>query len=537
VLAPIAAAQHTEKAKPNIVVILADDMGFSDLGSYGGEIETPTLDAIASAGLRFTNFTNTAKCHSSRIALLSGLWPNQAGNKSLSKAATFPELLKHTGYATAMVGKWHLKKTPHDFGFEKYFGHLSGASDFIKGNDTFLLGGKAFNDFGSNADGFYLTDVNTDYAINFMQEWREAKDERPFLLYMAYNAPHFPLQAPEKLVRKYRGRYMAGWKSLRAARFERQKKLGLFDDESNLPELPSFQRRWDDLSMNEKSWEDYRMAIYAAMIDSLDSNIGRLVADLKANGQWKNTLFVFVSDNGGNPFERSTNIQTLPWHANADMHLGKEWASLSNTPFRHYKQNAHRGGVSSPAIIHWPAGLKATGWNDTAAHLVDISPTLLDLAGATYPKTYNGTKVPALAGVSLAPLFRGKPVLRDKPIYYNHANNVGLLIDNFKLVSFRGGPWELYNLSVDPIEADNLAISQPERIKKMSSQWVEMAKNVDHAPKKERVARATQSVPWGVYARKSSKHDKGDSKYDEQNPNWQGLPPLPLPEKTSTTDK
>jgi len=513
--------------RPNIVLVMVDDMGFSDLGCYGSEIETPVLDRLAEEGLRFSN---TAKCHSSRVSLLSGLWCHQAGNTSLSKAAPLPALLKQAGYATWMVGKWHLKNTPHDFGFEKYFGHLKGSSDYIEGNDTFLLNGKPYKDFGKDASEFYLTDTNTDYAIQFLKEKTSGKDKRPFFLYVAYNAPHSPLQAPEPLVRKYRGRYMEGWEAIRKARFERQKKLGMFDQNLKLPEWPTHQRHWKDLSGEEKSWEDYRRAIYAAMVESIDLNLARLRDELETADAWNNTIFIFLSDNGGDPRELSSGKTILPWKAGCHLLVGTEWASVSNTPFRWYKQNAHRGGVSTPCIIHWPAGLKAKGWNETPAHLVDLMPTLLKLAGVDYPAEFDGKATLPLAGESLVPVIQKKMMTRQEAIYYNYYNNVGLREGRYKLVSARGGPWELYDLIDDPVEVNNLASAQPERVAAMSAEWYRMAEVTDGAPIKDRKPRAASSVTWGINAHDNRYGKKGSPRRGEQPPNWEGKqPPLPLP--------
>jgi len=523
---PLRQAQN----RPNIVVVMADDMGFSDIGCYGGEIETPVLDTIAQNGIRYRNMSNTAKCHSSRVSLLSGLHSLQAGGISLKNAATFPELLNKAGYATAMVGKWHLSKTPHDFGFEKYFGHLSGASPYIVGNKSFLLNGEKYNKFGKTTDEFYLTDANTDYAIDFFREWKEAGDKRPFLMYMAYNAPHAPLCAPEELVRKYRGRYMEGWHEHRKARLKRQKALGLFDESLELAEWTDNQRRWDELTENEKSWEDYRMAIYAAMVDSLDQNIGRFVKVLKEQGQWDNTLFIFVSDNGANPYERSGALSTLPWLPGANMRTGVEWGAVCNTPFKWYKQNMHRGGVSTPGIIHWPVGIKVKGWNDTPSHLIDIAPTLLELAGVQWPETFKGKQIPDPAGQSLVATLNGETITRTKPIYYNYADNYGWYDGRYKLVSYRSGPWELYDLVNDPTEKSNLASTQAERVAAMSDAWYTYAEKVDKAKEAYRTQRKERSIPWGTSSKDSMSGKKGEPKADEQKPRWGTKPPpLPLP--------
>lgn len=262
------------------------------------------------------------------------------------------------------------------------------------------------------------------------------------------------------------------------------------------------------------------MAVYAAMVDSLDRNIGRVVDELKAQGKWENTLFLFMSDNGANPYERSNGLRFAPWEAGAGLRAGTEWAAVCNTPFRWYKQNAHRGGVSTPGIIHWPAGLKSKGWNGTPSHLVDIMPTLLELAGTVYPAEFSGRTLAPLAGQSLVPVIQGQSLSRTKPIYYNYANNLGLYDGRFKLVSRRGGPWELYDLHSDPLETRNLADKQPERMLAMSAEWMRIAEQDDRAPQKDRLPRMDKEVPWGTAMKTSRKGEKGGAQKDEQHPDF-----------------
>jgi arylsulfatase len=493
-------AQAPEGA-PNIVLVMLDDMGFSDIGSYGGEIETPVLDKLAGQGLRLTRFSVTPKCHSSRISLLTGLWSEQAGSFGMRHGVTIAEILRANGYATMMTGKWHLNRRPTDRGFERYFGHLSGASDFIEGNDSYLLDEEPFNDFGETADEFYLTDANTEFGIKFLDQLRAQEDTRPFFLYLAYNAPHSPLQAPEALVRKYLGRYMDGWEAIQAARFERQKELGLFPQDLELPPWPEHHRRWQDLTPLEKEWEDYRMAIYAAMMESLDLNMGRLMAELKKMGEWENTIFLFLSDNGANAFERSAGLRVLPWHPGCRMNVGIEWAGVSNTPWLWYKQNAFGGGVASPLIIHWPAGLQSTGWNDAPSHIVDIYPTLLDIIGIDYPPSFGEQDTVPLVGESLKPVMLGDSFTRTQPIWYNFRNNAALRQDGWKLISFKNGPWQLFDIEDDPLETTDLAHLHPERVEAMGELWYHIAENVNQAPIRQWTPRKEQPIPWGVHAK------------------------------------
>lgn len=511
-------------SKPNIVLVLVDDLGFSDLGCYGGDIDTPVLDELAEAGLRFTRFTNAAKCTTSRYSLLSGQY-HGAGYPKMKRSTTLAEPLKKAGYATWAIGKWDTHHTtPLDYGFEKFFGFVAGSSDCVAGSGKWLLSENKFTDFGEDASEFYATRDMTDYLIQFLKEKEEAKDKRPFFMYAAYNAPHGPLQAEEDLMRKYRGRYMKGWETLREERFKRQKALGLFDESIKLPEWQSNHRKWEDLNDHQKSWEDYRMAIYAAMVESIDRNLGRLKKELVRTGQWENTLFLFMSDNGANPYERSGRGHIFPWKPKCAMRQGTEWAAVSNTPFLWYKQNNFMGGISTPLIAHWPAGLKAKGSDNTLSHIVDIMPTLIELSGAKYPKTMRGEKVGKMVGVSLVPLLSGKKVERKDSLFYSYVGNNGLWDGRYKLLSNRGGPWMLFDMDKDPVETNDIAASHPEIVKTMSEEWYKIG-NAIVVHKDSRAPRKETSDPWG--------QKKGKSKDDEQHPSWGGgkKPPLPLPNK------
>ncbi len=513
--------------KPNFVIIMVDDMGYSDLGCYGAEvIETPCLDQIASQGMKLRNFVNTGKCHSSRVSLLSGLWCNQAGSSSLKNAVVFPQVLKDSGYRTGMTGKWHLHKNPLDWGFEKYFGHLSGSTDFVGGNDTFRDDRKVFNDFGKTAEEFYLTDVLTDCAIEYIKEWK-VEDDQPFALYIAYNAPHSPLQAPEALVRKYRGRFMEGSEANRTKRFENQLKLGVIDEGAQLPQWPEHHRKWSELSEQDKSWEDFRRAIYAAMVESLDSNIGRLKDQLVKQGEWENTVFMFFSDNGGDSREINRNPYGLPWEAKYHVQVGLEWSGVSNTPFRWYKQNQHRGGISTPMIVSWPQGLKAGGWNDFSGHIVDIYPTLIDLAGVTYPsETETGEARIPLVGVSMRPILEGNAYQRDKAIYHQYASSKGITLENMKLVSARKGPWELYDLSADPTEVNDLSSLYPEKVNSLAEKWLEIARKDGDSAKEASVNE--KIAEWGTRSYPNGRQKVGDPNQAESHPVWKQAPSLGL---------
>lgn len=487
--------------RPNILVILADDLGFSDLGCYGSEIETPNLDRLASNGLRFTQFYNTAKCHSSRVSLLSGRWCRQAGDESLRRAATIPEILRADGYFTAMAGKWHLSKQPTDFGFDRYFGHLSGACNYFTGDKTFRLNGAPF---AVPASGFYTTVANVDYALRFLEEARDTK--MPWFLYVAFNAPHAPLQPLEADYRKYLGRYAAGWDAIRAARVAKQRALELFAGDVGPSPRPDHIPAWDSLGEEWHDWEGRRMAAYAGLIDRLDQEIGRLIVDLERTGELDNTLILFFSDNGACPYDRRSNARdSEPFRPDVTWSDSTGWAWARNTPFRYYKQNQFEGGIATPAIAHWPRGITARGRIQSPAHLVDILPTLLEIAGTKAPDTWPGRELTPLAGVSLAPVFAGEPISRRPPIHFLFAADRGLRDGDWKLVSFKGQPWELYNITQDRTESSDVSARHPDIAQRMIGQWHEMAKSVLMAPSKEcapvaQTASGHRHPEWTDYA-------------------------------------
>jgi arylsulfatase A-like enzyme len=520
---------NTPSAKaPNVIIVIVDDMGFSDIGSFGGEIPTPELDRLAAESMRLTRFSATPKCHSSRVSLLTGLWCEQAGSISMRHGLPLPEILRSNGYATLMTGKWHLRDTPLDHGFEKYFGHLSGASDFVAGNDSFLLNRDPFKKFGEDASEFYLTDANTDFAIQFLDEWESSDDGRPFFLYMAYNAPHDPLQAPEELVRRHLGRYSEGWEVIQRRRFAKQRELGLFPEELELPPWAPHHRKWDDLSVQEKEWEDYRMAIYAAMIDSLDANLKRLNDRVRELGEWDNTILIFMSDNGANAFERSVRLNVPPWKPASRLSQGIEWAAVSNTPYRWYKQNAHMGGVAVPFLLHWPEGDLATGWNHSDAHIVDVYPTLLEILGIKYPDRFKNRPIGTLVGESLVPQLRGESPERRNPIWYNFRNNAGLRHEGMKLISFKGGPWRLYDFVNDPFETTDIADKHPEKVREMDELWYHIANEINRGPFRQRTPRLEEDIAWGsdpVWSEEANNWVDGGRTPIENAPNWPDFRP------------
>ncbi len=473
--------------RPNIVLIMADDLGFSDLGCYGSEIETPNLDRLAKDGLRFSQFYNTAKCHSSRVCLLTGLYCNQAGSNSLSRGATIAEVLRPAGYSTWMAGKWHLSNQPTDFGFQRYWGHLSGACNFFTGDNTFRLDGRKW-DIPKTLNGkpFYTTHAITDFALDFLKDGKIDSNSDPFLLYVAYNAPHYPLQAPEDAVKKYKGRYDAGWDQLRQTRYAKQVTTGLIPKRFKLSPRAPHVPAWDEIKDSEKAWEARRMEVFAAMIDLVDQNVGRLIDDLKRRKVFENTLFLFCADNGGCPFERTRGRNLEPWDPKSYWTYDASWGQVSNTPFRLYKQNQHEGGISSPLIAHWPNGIKAKAGTITRqpAHLIDFMATFLEIGQARYPKTVGKRKIDPLQGKSLLPILEGKERKGHETLYFQFGTDRALRKENWKLVSAKGGKWELYDLDKDRTELNDLSDKYPERVNEMSKEWFDIAKNKDRVGKK-----------------------------------------------------
>ncbi len=459
--------------QPNILLMMVDDLGFADFGCYGSEIETPAVDRLASEGLRFSQFYNTAKCHSSRISLLSGLYPVQAGDAKLTRATTIASVLQEAGYFTSMTGKWHLSKQPTDFGFQRYWGHLSGCTDFFKGDDSFRLNGEPWSEFD---DSFYTTDANVDYAVRFIDEALENK--KPFFHYIAFNAPHYPLQAPKSDIQKYLNRYDGGWDEIRRKRFDKQKRLGLFPQAMTLPPMPAHVPIWEELTARQREFESFRMAIYAAMVDRVDQNIARMVDHLRERGVLENTLIILCSDNGACPFERSRKLDIPPWKAGSYYLYDASWATVGNTPLLNYKQTQHEGGISSPLIVRWPGRISNEGrWEHSPGHLVDIMATCLDVTGADYP---DSDAIEPLQGRSLVPLFNGKQRAGHDEIYFRFSSCRALRKGDWKVVSFYGKRWELYNIATDRCEQHDLALQHPEKVKSLSKRWHELAENTVH---------------------------------------------------------
>ena len=472
--------QGRNQTAPNIVVIMADDLGYSDIGCYGGEIDTPNLDALAANGLRFSQFYNTAKCHSSRVSLLTGQYCLAAGDIRMQHAVTTAEALGNAGYFTAMTGKWHLSQEPTDFGFQRYFGHLSGACNFFKGDKTFRLNGKPWT---VPETGFYTTVADVDYALKFLDEARSTA--KPWYLYVAFNAPHAPLHALPQDYAKYKGKYDNGWDSVREQRAAKQKKLGLLPQSLQPSPRPEHIPAWKEMEPWRQNYEANRMTTLAAMIDRVDQEIGRLVANLRQNNELDDTLILFVSDNGACPYDRRRPLLNVePTNGEVSLADSTGWAWARNTPFRYYKQNQFEGGISTPAIVHWPSGLKTQRGSITnqPAHLIDVMPTLLDISQSGLPETWPDRDLRPISGITLSPAFHGKSLERREPLHLLFSKDRGLRDGDWKIVSFKSEAWELYNLAKDRTELHDLAAEQPDRLDAMVEKWTQIARDVLHAP-------------------------------------------------------
>ena len=496
-------------SKPNILLILADDVGFSDLGCYGSEIQTPHLDALAADGLRITHFYNSSRCTPTRASLLTGLHPIQAGFRNMTgqltrNSVTIPEVLRPAGYRTLMVGKWHLGEhnPPTNRGFDEFYGMLGGFNSFWKESPWYTRWPQERTKRAYAQGQFYSTDVFADYSIDFIGDGKSAQ---PWFLYLAFNAPHFPLHASKSDIAKYEAMYFEkGWDGIRAERLSRQKKLGLMPDGLSLTpreavpvnafnksgwggkEIPA----WDSLPEDRRRDLARRMAVYAAMVDRMDQAIGRVYAHLKTTGQERNTVIFFLSDNGAcaewDPFgfdAGGANKNIL--HTGEDLETvggpssyisyGAGWANACSTPFRLYKHYAHEGGVRTPLIVHWPEGLNAKGMTPGPGYITDFMPTICELAGAAYPNEVGDTAIEPAEGVSLVPAMNGR-LLPHRRIFMEHEGNRFIRDGDWKLVGLNTKPstsWELYNLTADPTEMNDLSAQEPARVKMLAAEFQE----------------------------------------------------------------
>lgn len=532
--------------RPDVVLILADDLGYSDVGCFGSEIETPNLDSLAAAGVRLSGFTNTARCSPSRASMLTGLHPHQTGVGLLTgedgpggypgslndRCLTIAEVLAATGYRTYMSGKWHVSHEknrpdgtwPTRRGFQQFYGTLDGCGSYFAPRRLTRGESDISHEAVEDPDYFY-TDAITDAAVGFIESHQCGHAGTPMFCYVAYTAPHFPLQAPTNDIEAQAGRYKAGWDVLREQRIERMLALGLIEPGT----APSGRDRkvpaWEDVENPE--WEQRRMEVYAAQVAGMDRGIGRLVESLRRTGRLDNTLTVFLSDNGGCAEEvpvglgseaAERGVKVIPpatrsgeeilvgnrpdvWPGGEDTYAtyGRGWANLSNTPFRLFKRWVHQGGIASPFIAHWPAGLAGREGRicpDTF-YMPDIMPTLIEAAGARYPVDVPDRDPLPLEGISMLPALRGKPAERDRAQFYEHMGNAAVRRGRWKIVRDYPDDWELYDLDADPTELHDLAPDRPDLVRDMAYAWAEWAARCQVVPRE----RVVELARWGIATR------------------------------------
>lgn len=492
--------------RPNIVVILVDDMGFSDLGCYGGEIPTPHLDSLAADGLRFSQCYNTARCCPTRASLLTGLYSHQAGvghmtddenlqgyrGRIAANCPTVAEVLLDAGYFTCLAGKWHVGQNhgvaPWNRGFLRSLNPAAGGFYFAGSPryDLSLDGEPIAADDPRLPADWYTTDLWTTFGLEFIDAARAAG--KPFFLYLPHNAPHFPLQARAEEIAKFRGKYREGWDALARRRWERQQDLGFVSPAWKPAARPAEVVAWDSLSPEEQDRFDHLMAVYAATVHLMDRSIGDLAAGLRERGMLDNTLILFLSDNGGNA-ESGPDGRTVgdPTDPASSWFCGQSWAFLQNVPFRRSKRYVHEGGIATPLIAHWPRGIAARGeWRSQPAHVIDVMATCLDVARASLPAEWDGSPVPPAAGVSLVPAFRDEPLARDT-LYWEHIGNAAVRRGDMKLVrAGASGAWELYDLAADRTEQHDLAPARPAEAEDLAAAWRAWAERVHALPAPER---------------------------------------------------
>jgi len=520
----ISAAAGAPVKKPNFVVIVADDMGFSDAGCYGGEIQTPNLDRLAGSGLRFTRFYNTGRCWPSRAAILTGYYAQQVRRDTLpgvtsgnngtrpAWARLLPGYLQPLGYRSYHSGKWHVDGQPLNNGFDHSYSLNDHDRYFNPQQHT--LDGKPLPPVKPDS-GYYTTTAIAQHAINMLVEHQAGHRDQPFFLYLAFTAPHFPLHALPEDLALYRDRYIAGWDVLRQERFGRMKQMGLVD--GTLPPLdpavwPNYNPSeaqlhekispgevgravsWDSLTDEQKHFQPLKMAIHAAMIHRMDVEIGRVIAQIKAAGTFDDTLVFFLSDNGasseqiirGDGHDRTA----PPGSAKTFLGLGPGWSSAANTPLRLYKSWVHEGGISTPLIVHWPNGIAAGGeLRHNPGHLIDLAPTIVQLAGGQWPATHDGQPVPPAPGKSLVPVFIKDGSVTHDFFWWFHDGNRAIRMGDWKLVADHQNPWELYDLRGDRSESRNLADSEPDRVRQLEQAWTRHME--------EFLTLATQDLPPG----------------------------------------
>jgi arylsulfatase len=501
--------------KPNMVVILADDMGYSDPGCYGSEIPTPVLDGLASNGLRFTRFYNAARCCPTRASLLTGLHPHQAGIGHMvddsgmpgyrgrlgDQCVTLAEVLRSAGYQTFMTGKWHVTTNPYSAekaemdpdtwplqrGFDRFYGTLAGGGNYFS-PVSLMRDNKALDP--PKADSYYFTDAISDEAASYI---REAKPGQPLFLYLAFTAPHWPLHAPEEEIQKHLDAYRAGWDEIRSQRHQRMIKAGLLDEKCPLSPRGKAIPAWQDAK--HKEWEIRRMATHAAMVSIMDRGIGRVIDALKHSGRFDNTLVMFLSDNGASreliqgkegrhgAFPRGgTKPGIMPGPADTYASFGPQWANVCNTPFRLYKKDTHEGGTATPLVVHWPQGISARGeLRHQPGHVMDLMPTVVALSGADYPLRRKSVEVTPMQGISLVSAFRGE-TLPDRPLFFEHEGNRAVRLGHWTLVAGHGKAWQLYDVSRDRTETNNLSAKMPEKVAELETLYQAWAARSNVAP-------------------------------------------------------
>jgi arylsulfatase A-like enzyme len=503
---------NKEQIQPNIIVILADDMGFSDLSCYGSEINTPNLDKLANDGIRFTQFYNAARCCPTRASLLTGLYPHQAGmggmiNKPgkvpegpyqgyLSKnSVTIAEVLKQANYYTVSSGKWHVgEERPHwptDRGFDNYYGLISGAANYFdirrgKSENSVRYFAIDSTEMDPPKEGFYMTNAITENAVKFLNK-AETKDQ-PFFMYLAYTAPHWPLHALQEDIELFKGKFMKGWDVLREERFQRMQEMGIIDKSWPVSKRNEDVMPWEKLSQEQKVRMDLLMAIYAAQIHRMDQGIGELMQQLEEMGEVDNTIVMFLSDNGGSGeydpmgsdfWGNFWDGEARPGSGESYHSYGASWANLSNTPFRYYKKDTYEGGIATPFIISWPKQIKNKGSiSHQPGHINDVMTSICDITGIEYPETYKGNKITPMPGNSFAPILRGEDVLNNDPIFWEHNGNQAVRKGDWKLVAKKGKPWELYNLSEDRTETNNLVEQETARVNQLKESYKNWAEKV-----------------------------------------------------------
>ncbi|PWU15936.1 MAG: arylsulfatase [Verrucomicrobia bacterium] len=526
VLSLSALTQQTSAApaalRPNILLILADDLGFSDVGCYGSEVSTPNLDRLGAQGARFTQFYNCARCCPSRAALLTGLYPHQAGmggmesgarigpigyeGRLVDRCVTIPEVVKPGGYRCYMVGKWHLGRTPNPIerGFDEFYGMIGGFNSCWQEHPFYTRLPAEHPSRSYPAGQFYSTDAFGDYTLDFLADARKTP-EKPWFVYLAFNAAHFPLHAPENEIAKYEKIYQQGWDKIREQRFERQKRLGILGHTADLTPrsfIPAnwanrqtgwadkYNPPWDSLDGDRRADLARRMAVYAAMIDRMDQNIGRVFDDLRKHGEFEKTLIIFLSDNGAcaewdpygfdgesgphNVLHRGDELKKIGG-PESYVSYGSAWANACNTPWRLYKHYDHEGGIATPFIVSWPEGMKRNGKVVGApCHLIDIMATLVEVTGARYPASFNEHSIVPMEGRSFLPLLKGKK-LPPRTLFFEHERNRAVREERWKLVSLEGKPWELYDFERDRSELHDLSSQQPGVVARLAKAWDEWA--------------------------------------------------------------